>query len=262
MGNRGSHETESVDVVDADAAEEAAILADGSLTDGEKAARMHVLEPKDRGRNWEDFFETGEDSLLGKGAAAGVHNGTKEASVSPSPPTRFRPFAPAGHYGEVRKVTRIADGAFFAMKTIEKRRPIYIEILKSEVKILSVSLSPPRRMLPAPQHRCRQLRATSPRRLRSDLAAPLPPGAQNTDHPGIVKMVDKFELGKYLYLVRQGSGGAVQMRLRWWLWEDATACTLAAICVRRCSRPATAASSSSPSPTAPRPCRSAKVPVS
>lgn len=43
-----------------------------------------------------------------------------------------------GHYGEVCKVIRRSDGEEFALKTITKKRPIYVEILKSEVSILSV----------------------------------------------------------------------------------------------------------------------------
>lgn len=45
----------------------------------------------------------------------------------------------AGHYGEVCLVERISDSGRFALKTIVKRKPIYVEILKNEVQILSVS---------------------------------------------------------------------------------------------------------------------------
>jgi hypothetical protein len=34
--------------------------------------------------------------------------------------------------------TRLSDGESFALKAIVKRRPIYVEILKSEVAILQV----------------------------------------------------------------------------------------------------------------------------
>lgn len=37
------------------------------LSDGEKAARMHVLEPADRGRVWTDYFSPVDERALGKG---------------------------------------------------------------------------------------------------------------------------------------------------------------------------------------------------
>lgn len=39
------------------------------ISDAEKAARMHVLEPADRGRVWTDYFAPVEERALGKGAA-------------------------------------------------------------------------------------------------------------------------------------------------------------------------------------------------
>ncbi|KAA0162253.1 hypothetical protein FNF27_03114 [Cafeteria roenbergensis] len=131
MGNQGSRDPATGEVESPSEAEEAAILADPSLTDAQKAERMHVLEPKDRGRRLEDHFRPLDGGILGK-----------------------------GHYGEVCLVERISDGQRFALKTIVKRKPIYVEILKNEVQILS-----------------------------------------NTDHPGIVQMVDKFERMSQLFLV-------------------------------------------------------------
>lgn len=56
----------------------------------------------------------------------------------------WHPFAPlalpvhvvAGHYGVVRVGKRRSDGQTFAIKTIFKKRPIYVEILRTEVAIL------------------------------------------------------------------------------------------------------------------------------
>lgn len=105
----------------------------------------------------------------------------------------------AGHYGEVRKVLRKSDGVEFALKIITKKRPIYVEILKSEVSILSVRM--------ATQASSAQpsglVWATRPEQPGWFVCLPArDTNSQNTDHPGIIKMVDKFEEGSKLYLVR------------------------------------------------------------
>lgn len=41
-----------------------------------------------------------------------------------------------GHYGVVRKGTRKEDGAVVAVKTIPKRRAVYVDMLRSEIAIL------------------------------------------------------------------------------------------------------------------------------
>ncbi|CAE7234081.1 CPK17 [Symbiodinium sp. KB8] len=166
MGNQGSRDPATGEVESPSEAEEAAILADPSLTDAQKAERMHVLEPKDRGRRLEDHFRPLDGGILGKGE----HWSVLVLAVPRTCPAEQMPGLPvpprvlrvrsAGHYGEVCLVERISDGQRFALKTIVKRKPIYVEILKNEVQILS-----------------------------------------NTDHPGIVQMVDKFERMSQLFLV-------------------------------------------------------------
>lgn len=144
MGNQGSRDPATGEVESPSEAEEAAILADPSLTDAQKAERMHVLEPKDRGRRLEDHFRPLDGGILGKGEHWSVlvlavprTCPAEQMPGLPMPPRVLR-VRSAGHYGEVCLVERISDGQRFALKTIVKRKPIYVEILKNEVQILSV----------------------------------------------------------------------------------------------------------------------------
>jgi calcium-dependent protein kinase len=41
-----------------------------------------------------------------------------------------------GHYGIVRRATRRTDGLAVAVKTIPKRRAVYVDMLKNEISIL------------------------------------------------------------------------------------------------------------------------------
>lgn len=48
----------------------------------------------------------------------------------------FPLFCPAGHYGVVRRGVRRLDGARVAVKTIPKKRAIYVDMLRNEINVL------------------------------------------------------------------------------------------------------------------------------
>lgn len=56
-------------------------------------------------------------------------------------PLLFDPLVYAGHYGVVRIGTDKATGEKVAIKTVPKRRAVYIEMLRLEVEILRVRSS-------------------------------------------------------------------------------------------------------------------------
>ncbi|CAE7513405.1 CPK2, partial [Symbiodinium sp. KB8] len=72
-----------------------------------KISDMHVIPKARRGRKLTDHYRIPQADELGR-----------------------------GHYGVVRIGTRIIDGKKFAVKTIVKKRPLYVLMLRNEIRIL------------------------------------------------------------------------------------------------------------------------------
>lgn len=137
--------------------------------------------------------------------------GRGELPLSHPPPIlhAMTALACAGHYGVVRIGTHRITGETAAIKTVPKRRAVYVEMLRLEVEVLRVGLTTdPASPLPAPSPAA----APCPRRsLVFVLYFMFDEGcgcgcvcvrAQKLSHVNVVRLLDAFEDEHDVHLVR------------------------------------------------------------